>query len=107
MGREYDSFSTCMAASAACLARRSGLTSIDHIVLSQDNGRVKDGENLFVVQGGLDDPAHRMTWMRTDEAVRIPVAQSLEELERLGQSRQQMTTPIDDPQHQMQPQVRL
>jgi len=107
MGREYDSFSICMAASAACLARRSGLTSIDHIVLSQDNGRVRDGENLFVVQGGLDDPAHRMAWMRTDEAVRIPVAQSLEELERLGQSRQQMTTPIDDPQHQMQPQVRL
>jgi hypothetical protein len=106
MGREFDDFSACMAASAACLARRSGLTGIDHIVLSTDSGRVRSGENMFVVQGDLRDPAHHRAWMRTDEAVRMPVTQSLEELEQLAQTRQQQEQVLDNPQRHMQGPVR-
>lgn len=103
MGREYDGDSACMAASAACLAGRSGLTGIDHIVLSVDNGRVRSGENMFVVQGDLHDPAHHRAWMKTDDAVRTPVARSLEEFEHMNQARRQQQDQAqtqDDPQRQ-------
>lgn len=42
-----------MAASVGCLAKANGLSRIDHVVLSEDNGMARKGENLFVVQGGL------------------------------------------------------
>jgi hypothetical protein len=44
--------------------------------------------------------------MRTDEAVRMPVTQSLEELEQLAQTRQQQEQVLDNPQRHMQGPVR-
>lgn len=76
LGQEFDERSACMAASAACLARTNGLARIDHIVLSREK-EDRCGENLFVVQGALGDPARRLAWMRTDDALAMPVAQSL------------------------------
>ena len=83
LGREYDQHSACMAASAACLARKQGLTGIDHILLSAGNGRLAPGENLIVVQGDLRDPAHRLASMRTEDAVRTPVGDSVQQLNQL------------------------
>jgi GNAT superfamily N-acetyltransferase len=83
LGREYDQHSACMAASAACLARKQGLTGIDHILLSVGNGRMAPGENLIVVQGDLRDPAHRLASMRTEDAVRMPVGDSVQQLNQL------------------------
>lgn len=83
LGREYDLHSACMAASAACLARKQGLTGIDHILLSAGNGRLAPGENLIVVQGDLRDPAHRLASMRTEDAVRTPVGDSVQQLNQL------------------------
>lgn len=94
MGRQYDEHSACMAASAACLAKSSGLSSIDHVVLSENNGVVRKGENMFVVQGALNDPAHDRAHMKTQDAVSTPVEQSLSKLQELNevQQRQQIPT---------------
>lgn len=94
LGREYDQHSACMAASAACLARRQGLTGIDHILLSVGNGRMAPGENLIVVQGDLRDPAHRLASMRTEDAVRTPVNDSVQQLNQLYAASQ--STPAQD-----------
>lgn len=94
LGREYDQHSACMAASAACLARRQGLTGIDHILLSVGNGRTAPGENLIVVQGDLRDPAHRLASMRTEDAVRTPVNDSVQQLNQLYAASQ--STPAQD-----------
>lgn len=83
LGRQYDHDSACMAASAACLARRAGLTGIDHIVLSAGNGTVAAGENMIVVQGDLRSPGHHLASMKTEDAIRTPVADSLQQLNQL------------------------
>lgn len=92
LGRDYDQSSACLAASAACLAKEHGLSRIDHVALSGDTGAVRQGEHLFVVQGGLNDPAHLRAHMRTDDALAKPVEQSLAQLQTLN-----------DPKHQPPP----
>lgn len=95
LGREYDGNSACMAASAACLARKQGLTGIDHIVLSAANAQgVAAGQNLIVVQGDLQNPGRQLASMRTDDAVRTPVADSVAQLNRLYEASQ--STPSQD-----------
>ena len=98
LGREYDHNSACMAASAACLARQAGLSGIDHIVLSAGNGQVAAGENLIVVQGDLHSPARHLASMKTEEAVRTPVADSVQLLNRLYAASEQVRGPGEDPQ---------
>lgn len=93
LGRSYDEHSARMTASAACLARENGFTRIDHVVLSQGTEQVRAGENLFVVEGALDSPAHRLARMRTDEALATPVDQSLAQLQTMSESQQQQPTP--------------
>jgi peptidoglycan hydrolase-like protein with peptidoglycan-binding domain len=95
LGRDYDGNSERLAASAACLAKENGLSRVDHVVLSQDTGTVRQGENLFVVQGELNNPAHLRAHMRTDEALAKPVEQSLAQLQTLN----------DTQSHQQAPQV--
>ncbi len=108
MGREYDEHSACMAASAACLAKGSGLSRIDHIVLSVDSGIVRKGENMFVVQGALNDPAHDRAHMKTQEAVTAPVEQSLAKLQELNETQQRQQAPaMEEPQRQMAPHMRM
>jgi hypothetical protein len=84
LGRTPDQSSACMSASLACLAQENGLTQIDHVVLSQQNGR--QGENVFVVQGALGDPVHRIAHMKTSVATQTPVAESLLRLEQADHS---------------------
>ena len=72
-----------MAASAACLAMSNGLTRIDHIVLSEQNQFVRKGENVFVVEGALDNPAHRRAHMKTQDAVGAPEEESIARLSTL------------------------
>ena len=109
VGREYDGQSACMAASAACLAKANGLSRIDHILLSEARGAVQAGENMFVVQGGLSDPAQRRAMMKTQDAVSTPVEQSLAQLQTLNEA-QQRQSPIqamDEPRREMSPQMRM
>lgn len=89
LGRDYDANSAKLAARAACLAKENGLSRIDHVVLSEDSRNVRAGENLFVVQGALNDPAHLRAHMRTEDALGQSVEQSLAQLQSLNQAQRQ------------------
>ncbi|WDS34761.1 XVIPCD domain-containing protein [Pseudoxanthomonas sp.] len=93
LGRDYDGNSACLAASAACLAKENGLSRIDHVALSRDTGTVRQGENLFVVQGALNDPAQLRAHMRTDDALARPVEQSLAQLQALNDMQREQQAP--------------
>jgi putative chitinase len=68
-----DEHSARLEASVTRLAKQSGLTVIDHVVISR-NG------NVFVVQGGLDDPARRVAHMPLQVALATPAAESFRQL---------------------------
>lgn len=87
LGRASDARSACMKASLTELAARSGLDRVDHVLLSIRSGDVQAGQNVFVVQGALGDPAHRRAHMRTDEAVATEVAASFHRIAALDQGR--------------------
>lgn len=86
LGRTSDTASACMSASLACLARENGMTRVDHVLLSQQTDTTRQGENVFVVQGRLDDPAHLVAHMKTNAAVETPVKESLQRLDQLDQT---------------------
>lgn len=99
-----------MAASAACLAKANGLSGIDHIFLSVERGAVRQGENLFVVQGDPGDPAHRRAMMKTQDAINTPVEQSLAQLQTLSEARQResLAQTMDEPGRETKaPQMRM
>lgn len=93
LGRDYDGNSVCLPASAACLAKENGLTRIDHVALSRDTGSVRRGENLFVLQGALNDPAQLRAHMRTDDALARPVEQSVAQLQSLNDTQRLQQSP--------------
>lgn len=84
-GRQWDETSERMTASLLVLAKENGLSQVDHVVFSTNKERVAAGENVFVVQGRLDDPAHLRVHMKTDEAVRTPETVSFEKVEAINE----------------------
>lgn len=84
-GRPWDEVSQRMTASLLALAKEGGLSQVDHVVFSVKNDRVAAGENVFVVQGRLDDPAHLRAHMKTDQAVRTSEVASFEKVETLNE----------------------
>ncbi|ASK96617.1 hemolysin [Xanthomonas campestris pv. merremiae] len=109
LGREYDENSARLAASSAYLAKENGLSRIDHVVLSENTKSVRQGENVFVVEGALNDPAHKMAHMKTSDAIAQPVEQSLAQLQALGETQRQQQSQQQEqqreqliaPQHRM------
>lgn len=89
LGRAPDQHSDNMSASLVRLARENGLERIDHVVLGRQTERLRPGENVFVVQGRLDDPAHLRAHMKTQLAVDTPVAESFRELQAFDRAAQQ------------------
>lgn len=86
--RSFDATSERISASLTALARKHGLQQVDHVLLSvaTPSGQPA-GHNIFVVQGRLDDPAHRRVHMATAEAAQMPLEQafrSLDETQRRG-----------------------
>lgn len=77
-GRHWDEASERMTASLLALAKQQGLAEVDHVVFSVKTAQLAAGENVFIVQGRLEDPASRRAHMRTDEAARTPEAVSFE-----------------------------
>ena len=88
-GRTFDEYSERMTASVMALARANNLDRADHVVLSAATAEHGPGRNVFVVQGDLNDPAHRRGVMPTQEAVQTPLEQSLQRLEVASADRQQ------------------
>ncbi|MCC4599307.1 hypothetical protein LL964_04705 [Xanthomonas melonis] len=109
LGREYDNNSARLAASSAYLAKENGLSRIDHVVLSENTKSVRQGENVFVVEGALNDPAHKMAHMKTSEAIAQPVEQSLAQLQALGetQRQQQFQQQVQQQEQSIAPQHRM
>ncbi len=109
LGREYDDNSARLAASSASLAKGNGLSRIDHVVLSENTKSVRQGENVFVVEGALNDPAHKMAHMKTNDAIAQPVEQSLAQLQALNETQRQQHSQQQEqqreqsiaPQHRM------
>lgn len=105
LGRAPDARSDRMAASLAALAARSGFERVDHVVLSISSGDVLAGQNVFVVQGALHDPAHRRAHLPTDVAVTTPIEASLRTLAQLDAEPAQERAPthsLRDQQAQVQ-----
>lgn len=100
LGRGYDDNSARLAASSAYLAKENGLTRIDHVVLSENSKSVRQGENLFVVEGALNDPAHKMAHMKTNDAIAQPVEQSLAQLQSLGETQRQQQSQQQEQQRE-------
>lgn len=85
LGRAPDGSSQRMAASLAVLARTHGLERIDHVVLGTATGPSSEGRNIFIVQGGLNDPAHRRAHMGVEAALQPSVDESLQRLQQVDQ----------------------
>lgn len=79
--REYDARSEQLSHSLLTLAKDNGLSRIDHVVLSAQTTTLKPGENIFVVEGQMDDMAHRRACMKTEVAAQTPVTESNRQLE--------------------------
>lgn len=59
---------------------------VDHVLYSTQ------ANNVFIVRGGLNDPAHDRAMVKVGEAVRIPAAESFQQTESLNQQLQQKQT---------------
>ena len=102
MGRSYDGSSARLAASAACLAKENGFSHIDHVLLNCATETVRQGENLFVVQGLPNDSTHLRAHMRTDDALGRTVEQSFAQLRELNDVQNQRQEPHPDQCEQLQ-----
>lgn len=80
-GRSYDQTSERLTGSLMVLAKSNGLDSVDHVVLSQPTESQPGGQNVFVVQGELDNPGHQRAGMPTAQAVKTPFEESLEQFD--------------------------
>lgn len=86
-GRSWDGSSERMTASLLTLAKETGLSQVDHVVLNRSTDQLASRERVFLVQGALSDPSQQRASMATTEAVNMPEAQSFERLEELSQAR--------------------
>lgn len=88
-GRTFDPTSERVSASLYVLAKENGLSRVDHVMLSERTPNATAAENIFVVQGERNDPAHLRASMPTAQAAQTPVEASLERGEQLANASQQ------------------
>ncbi|MFI8719364.1 XVIPCD domain-containing protein [Stenotrophomonas sp. NPDC077464] len=87
-GRAFDPISERVSASLYVLAKENGLSRVDHVVLSERTPNSAAAENIFVVQGERNDPAHLRASMPTVQATQTPLEASLERGEQLANANQ-------------------
>ncbi|QQP95608.1 XVIPCD domain-containing protein [Lysobacter enzymogenes] len=90
-----------LAAALTVEARRGGIERADHVVIGADVG---SGRSVFVVQGGLDDPAHRRAGVAMQDALRTPVEESSRQLSALPREAPTPAPAQNETQTQAQPQ---
>jgi hypothetical protein len=92
-GRKPDEKSERLIMATTALAAENGISSIDHMAFSIENKArgVKAGENVILLQGGFNDPAHDRANMKTEVAINMPVEQSLQKLDVAHQRQLQQT----------------
>lgn len=99
LGRSPDQNSACMTASLTTLAAANGFERVDHVLLSERSGQVQAGQNVIIVQGARDDPAHLRAHMPTDQAIGTPVETSQRDLAQIAQRQAQA---LDAPTQSLQ-----
>lgn len=100
LGRQFDQNSERMAASAACLAQDSGLSRVDHVLLSNATETKRQGETFFVVQGDPANPAHRRAHMPTEQALNAPLEASLQRLQGVDAPAQAQARSVQQEQNE-------
>ena len=110
-GRSYDETSERLTGSLMVLAKSNGLDSVDHVVLSQPTANQPGGQNVFVVQGELDNPGHQRAGMPTALAVKTPFEESLEQFDAAAfeqeQRAAQLATQQRDEDHRVQQEMQV
>ncbi|SDY81226.1 Lipase (class 3) [Lysobacter sp. yr284] len=81
-GRAYGEDGERTAAALFADARLKGLDQVDHVVAGRGDGA---GIDVFAVQGGLTDPAHKRAQVNTDAAAQVPVETSFGQLAQAEQ----------------------
>lgn len=100
--RTYDATSERLTGSLLVLAKANGLERVDHVVLSRATADQPAGQNVFVVQGELDNPGHRRASMDTVQAISTPHEESMAKLDVLiieDQERAQQVTNQQQEEH--------
>ena len=103
LGRASDESSQRMAASLTQLARAEGLERIDHVVLGSPSGQPPRPEDIFVVQGAMDDPGPLRAHINIEAALQPSVGESLRQVHQLDKqlaaSPQQAEPALEETQH--------
>jgi hypothetical protein len=81
MGRTPDDASARMVARLVLLAKQNELERIDHVALSVETDDLDQAENVFIVQGAMNDPAHTRAFIKTERVVDTPVAETFRMIE--------------------------
>ncbi|UZW60078.1 XVIPCD domain-containing protein [Lysobacter enzymogenes] len=81
-GRPYGEDGERTAAALFVDARLKGLDQVDHVVAGRGDGA---GIDVFAVQGGLTDPAHKRAQVNTETAAQVPVETSFGQLAQAEQ----------------------
>ncbi len=87
-GRTPDAMSERLTGSLLVLAKDNGLDRVDHVVLSQATADARSGQNVFVVQGEMGDPAQLRAGMSTQQAVTTPLEESMQQFDAVAEERQ-------------------
>ncbi|RDZ28731.1 hypothetical protein DX914_06305 [Lysobacter silvisoli] len=72
-----------LAAALTVEALRSEMRSVNHVVLS------RDGERAFAVEGDLNSPNRRVSYVETAQAAAQPIQQSSEQLAQVAREQEQ------------------
>ncbi len=102
-GRTPDATSENVSASLYALAKANDITRVDHVLLSERTAQADAAQNIFIVQGERNDPAHLRASMATSVAAQTPADASFERAEQLTQAAQ-VRTQEDQQQRQVQEQ---
>ncbi len=90
-GRTPDATSENVSASLYALAKANDITRVDHVLLSERTAQADAAQNIFIVQGERNDPAHLRASMATAVAAQTPADASFERAEQLTQAAQART----------------
>lgn len=109
-GRSYDQTSERLTGSLLVLAKSNGLDRVDHVALSNPTAQQPGAHTVFVVQGDMGNPGHLRAGMLTEQAVKTPFEESLEQFDVVAHEQEQRNQQLnlqrqfedDKVQHDMQ-----
>lgn len=95
-GMPFDEAGERTVAALLATAKQNGLERVDHVIAG---ARATSGADIFAVEGGLRDPAHKLAMVNTDVAAQVPVETSIQQIDAANQRQE----PLAQGQSQEQP----